>query len=920
MDILFHIHLLLSTPIATFDKAVNDANGSELAANTYHQTTKLILEGQSANFVSNWGKEYNVQGLVSELEQLVLNQSAIEASQLQTAVQQKITGYLKENFVCNDVNSSLLLAIALLQTFIQANYTGPAPNLAFPKMSDRLKQTVLQLLSCSGQPAYELCDYPICLLLSLILVDLLTGDVPNNAESGVAIPIIDRSSLVPFQSICLWWKARAIMCRLSLLHEPAGDAPVVASSIYSSIDLVASILADQVKTLVSENTQRELYTIFYLENAKCSLAINTEHFCLPSLIKAQKLTNFQFVLTGARAKRTKYQSVAHANLVVLAKSDDSLIPTDTDDAKVGNHTDLPQSLDLNHEMLLEKPVFESIGAEPLDQQIYKKSKITDENGFNEDTLLPTALRQENIPILLRELDPNSQPKLNNLDDIQLLLRLYTLRQTSPAKDPLVEIELSALVTRLIFDGQDTDTKDWSIFSRSLWERSIIETTKAKTVERGLLQMQALVEELGLKIKTTSLPTDADAENSSSDNGMTRMKYIHQLPFLPRWNLDATLAEKYMSMGILRSAVEIYERLQMPCEAALCYAAVGDEKEAERILEQKIITNPTDCRAFSILGDIKQDPELWEKAWSLGKYVNAKNSLGKYYFNVKKDNVTALKHLNDSLKQYPLSFETWYFYGCVALEHGNMTVAAEAFSRCVSLEDDHALSWSNLSAAYVELGKLKQAHNCLQKAVKSDSQKNWRIWENYMMVSMKCNEWDDVLLCCQNLLKLKKDNNSMSIIDLPVIEKLVELLITSEYDPENQRLTHFQTSCIDFVCVQLPQVITNEPRCWKLVSKVELWRKRPWAALENVEKAYRSILHNPDLDVDEKVWNDTVDACEDLVAAYESLGEMEGRMGDLVCKDWKYKARSTIKSLMSKGKKTWDGSEGWERLLEMRNDM
>lgn len=121
---------------------------------------------------------------------------------------------------------------------------------------------------------------------------------------------------------------------------------------------------------------------------------------------------------------------------------------------------------------------------------------------------------------------------------------------------------------------------------------------------------------------------------------------------------------------------------------------------------------------------------------------------------------------------------------------------------------------------------------------------------------------------------------------------------------------------------IPSVVTTSGRAWRIVARVELWRKRPWASLDCQEKAYRAVSHNPDLEIDEKVWNETVDACEDLVAAYESLGEMEGKYGpgSLVCKDWKYKARSTIKSLMSKGKNNWENSDGWERLLELRKQL
>ena len=121
---------------------------------------------------------------------------------------------------------------------------------------------------------------------------------------------------------------------------------------------------------------------------------------------------------------------------------------------------------------------------------------------------------------------------------------------------------------------------------------------------------------------------------------------------------------------------------------------------------------------------------------------------------------------------------------------------------------------------------------------------------------------------------------------------------------------------------LPKVITSSARCWRIVARVELWRKRPWAALECHEKAYRVMVHNPELESSETIWNEIVDACEDLVSAFESLGELPGKHGarDLVCKDWKYKARTTVRSLMSKGKDMWEDSPGWERLQNMKRDL
>lgn len=919
MDILLHCHLLL----ASNPSVLNDIGD---VGETPHNVELIshILNGEAYKVIN-----HIVETKFNSLD------TKIDLSSCGDDVKQTvdtINSQLKHLFFYNgyEIDLPLLFAIALLQTFIQNNYTGPSAPLDDSFISKMFvineqinKNTVnSQLISCLtvlGQPAYELVDNPEFLVLSLLLLEQITMEpslFDNNVDTEITLPNISPTETSSLLAIAHWWRARALLTHLSILPEPSGNHPAVASSILSSIDLVHAIVKSLPKN-VNDFFKRQLYTVFYLENVKCSLTINTEHLCLPTLTKLQKLTDFQFVLTGARAKRTKFQQVSHAGLIILAKSsEDSYFDTNDQSAVA------PESFELNSDLLLEKPHFESIGSEPLDEQIIKRQKLDENAGIENDKLLPIALRQEYIPTDLQNLDPNNQPHLSNYDTLQLLLRLYTIKQTTPARDPLVEEELAALLTRIIYQE---GANNWTIFSRALWERSILETNKAKTVERGLLQMQSLVEELGLKIQTRLIP---EAKDKESNSPLPRLKYIHQLPFIPRWELDASLAEKYMSMGILKSAVEIYERLHMYCETALCYAAVGQEAEAERVLSDRINKNSRDARALSILGDLRQDPTLWEKSWDIGRYVNAKNSLAKYYYNppaesgLTRDYNVVLKHLNDSLRQYSLNFNTWYFYGCVALECEKMDVAAEAFSRCVALDDSHAMSWSNLSAAYVHQGKLKEAFSCLKRASTSDSQKNWRIWENYMIVAAKLNEWNDVLLACKQLVQIKRDRSGEGSIDLPVVEKLVEILVSSDYDPEESNLSYFQRSCIEFVCVTIPSVVTTSGRAWRLVARVELWRKRPWASLDCHEKAYRAVCHNPDLEIDEKIWNETVDACENLVAAYESLGEMEGKYGpgSLVCKDWKYKARSTIKSLMSKGKNNWEGSDGWEKLLEIRKQL
>ena len=908
MELLLQAHVL----VASNADVLKDLQGQD------------SLDVKYATYLLNGSSELVILDVLQQLNQKIDLNNISNSKEFIDLTRSFLQTYFKK-----DNTTSLYFAIALLQAFIQNNYTGPFIETDFFNLfysasneeNNEYRTFLIQSLTILGQPAYEMLSNPECLIISLLMFEILTDSISlfnySYDNDELKLPEI-KNGTNGLPAITSWWRSRALLAHLSVIPEPTGNQPSVAASIMSSIEIAHSIV-NNLPTEVHESFKKQIYSTYYLENVKTSLAINTEHLCLPSLTKVKKLTDFNFVLTGARARRTKFQETGHSGLIILAESSNKDISSND----ITNSSN-PENFELESDLLLEKPIFDSIGSEPLDEQIIKRQKIDpeseDNNGIDEDRILPMAIRQEYIPKSLQDLDPNEQPELSNLDVIQLLLRVYVIRQTSPARDPLVEEELSAIVSRIIYQKGHAN---WTLFSRSLWERSILETNKAKTVERGLLQMQSLVEELGLKIQTRMIPQNEDEVNNSS---ATRLKYIHQLPFIPRWELDANLAEKYMSLGVLRSAVEIYDRLHMWCEAALCYAAVGDEKQADEILTKRLQEFPDDARAYSILGDIRQDPTLWEKSWAVGKYVNAKNSLARYYYrppkdsSITKDYNVVLGHLNDSLRQYPLSFDTWYFYGCVALECNKLNVASEAFSRCVSLDDTHSMAWSNLSASYIQQDKMKEAYSCLKRAVGFDSQKNWRIWENFMIVSFRLNEWNDVLTACKQLVSIKRDKQGEGSVDMPVVEKLVELLICTEYSDDKQ--DYFQRNCIEFMCVTLPSLITTNDRLWKLVAKVELWRKRPWAALDCHEKAYRVTLHNPAVDTEESAWNETVDACEDLVAAYESLGEREGKYGEgsLVCKDWKYKARSTIKALVSKGKGRWDGTDGWERLMEARSQL
>lgn len=844
------------------------------------------------------------------------------------------------SYICNSVSTleAQFIAISLLQIFIQSNFCGPqrpfsSVDLGFSgDVTQQLQRESIELLTLEGQSAYDFVVEPYILVLSLFLFERLTaslhllllGDGPIATEEVLAhasafVEKISQTNSEELASLS-WWRSRALQVHLSILSEPVDVLASLSSVLLQQPALNALLPADSEE---NSNISKTLQIAFALENARNAVHAQTEHLAEPFLASSAALSQLQFVLTGAKAKRTKFQSFLTSSLVLLAKSQmDEFCSEHSEDSA-------PQTYDLNSDLLLERPQYESLefNEKESDAQDTKKIKLDGDLSHlvpDKEPLLPITMHAEDMPIALRALDPNNQPPLVNYDVIQLLLRLIIIKQTSPSGNAMIEEELLAVVNRIIYSSQGNN--NWAIFGRALWERSLLETSKARTVERGILQMTSLVEEAGIHIKTRAIP---QLKEINPADVQSRLRYMHQLPLMGHWKMDAKLAEKYMALGVIKSAIDIYERLNMFTEAALCYAAVDEEQQAEKILLERIASHPKDARAISILGDIRQDPQLWEKAWEIGHYAKAKASLSKFYYKppvhtgLSKNLQLALEHMHDCLTASPLSYENWFFYGCCGLESGNHEIAAEAFTRCVALDDTNAHAWSNLASALLKLDKTKQAFTALKRALQQGegAKRSWRIFENYLLVAAKLGEWNDVLHASKELLKIRKDEGNEASLDVQVLEKLVQILVEEPY-PVEQRLSHFQLSCVEFICTMVPSVTNHNARIWRLVGKVEIWQGKPWAALDCAEKAYRATSLRPDLDTLEEAWNEAVEACSDLVSAYESLGELPGKhnAGDLVCKDWKYKARSSVRSLMSKGKQMWEDSTGWNTLQNLKEEL
>lgn len=830
------------------------------------------------------------------------------------------------------LNRLLAVGIAALESFIQSNVTGPplsfSPEDIFLPQAIRnnlvkpecFSATAIAYLGVDGETVYHLVPHAILLVVAKTVLNIPT--LTNDPEA----PTTTR-----------WWRMRVNFLHQKLLSNPTAT---LHNLIYDDLDVLVRM--DSRSSLARAK--------FLIEKAAVDIYFGYEEKAWEALTTAAGLTGLKFVLTGVLGKRTKFQQNDLSQLVVLARSVSPIKEVVT--------TERPQSLSLNDDTLLESISFAQVNEDKATTPAYGSS----------------------LPSVLQPLDPGDQPPLHPLDGTILLLFTEAIKNAN-TDTGITREEILPYAERVL-----CHSTNWQVYTHALVIRSRIECHKPRTVERGVFQLQAVVDQI---IAETAMPgksqyniKDIDtvsdtqvflprSEESKSASIQERLRYIYQLSYSTRWELEAELASRWANLGALKTALDVYERLQMWPEVALCWAATDQEEKAREVLRNQLfedggnglarerIPAPHDApRLWCILGDIDKNLAHYERSWVISgkKYARAQRSLGQYYLSVK-DYHNAAAAYTTSLSVNPLNSQSWYTLGCCLLELKRYGEAADAFRRVIGIEEDDAEAWNNLATALLHRDPILQeplidevqplgerydgerqvvnhtdnvftwkqknkrdALGALKRAcqLKRDS---WKIWHNYLIVAAGVvpPSYNEIVIATKNIIQLRKDSVGETAVDSEILEMLVNhvILSTDAYDSTTAGLPKMVINLIEKDVVPL---ITTNARLWKLVARLQLWMRQPKASLEAQEKAWRAISSRFDItNTISGEWETIVEATIDLVDAYQSLGPMENtaqtNAGDRVSKDWQFKARAAVKGVMGRGKQNWVDTKAYHRLAE-----
>lgn len=652
----------------------------------------------------------------------------------------------------------------------------PLKHLSFAKIGYTALEAFLQA-NCTGPPL-DFDSIPV------IIPETYRDEIPRLREEMLKSLSVDGIDVYPLTPrIELFWLAKCVMDNAALAEEGFNGRrarmrinfwhqkllPEVSDTLHNIIYHDASVLDSQMSSrlVYGGAAAHEHMVEFLVERGNIRIYYKDVEAAREDLLRAAKLRDFEFALTGVPGKKTKHQTNDVSQLVVIAKSrDHEPEPYSSRKSSRADGSSRKSSVaERSIRSLSLRPITPGSPNSDMGQMFssmagnISPTAVTQPQNIplNDDTLFENiqfnarphelsdpateiVAEQSHLPINLAFMDPNDQPRLFPMDAIILLAIAESITNTSP-EDGLTREQSLPYAARVLEGG----SSNWSVYSLALLIRSRIEGYQSRTAERALLQLQALVDQVisetsHNKFKApagTNHNTVSDAEpslrevaaailpsGSEEDERSTvaeRMRFIHQVAPPLRWELEAELAARWTQMGGLRTALEIYERLHMTPEVALCLAATDRETEAAALLKKTLFKNPDQemkdgdsvelqspqpseaPRLLCILGDLESQPKYYNLAWSVSgeRYARAKRSLGKYYLK-KRDLVSAVESYEAALRIARQDQGTWFSLGCVFLELQDWQGAVEAFSRVVQLDDRDAQAWSNLAVSLLRL--------------------------------------------------------------------------------------------------------------------------------------------------------------------------------------------------------------------------
>lgn len=623
----------------------------------------------------------------------------LDCNETGSTVKESIRSWVEQraNSSLEDCLRMELLGIASLNLFLQNNYTGPAKEDDFlvginphPVFADKLcdKNAILAELAVDGHWPCPICQHPYFLLLARTIFSTLIGCAEWMGKN-------DSNPIVVGHSSAYRWSARAALAHQRLLQS---STPPI--TLWKEVEQTF----DTIRKSTDSPTA-------WLEWGLAEHYFNRPGTGKASFREAVRASGLQVKVTGAVGKRTKFQSKATAQMVVVAES------TTKD-------------------------------AEQTSDPAIKRQMIE----HSEDGILLERINFEDE-------EKNDRTAQLSIRDQSILLALCLDVKNSNPVDGLTNEEMGAFLARVL-DHHD----DWMVYSTALLERSWLEFERSHARERAILQMQALADQHTNRLTITqstreSIETSAPVQE--------RLRNIHYIVYPPRWAMIQDLAERYAALGIVTSAAELFTEIELWDSVVECYRRAGRTAHAEKVVREHLETQETP-RMWAALGDLTKDPHHYRKAIELskGRFSDAFLALAEHHFDKGELNEAA-NNFEEGLKVQPLNPSAWFRLGAISMQTRSWDRALRAFSEVVMQKPEEGDAWANIAAIHLHNKKPGEAYPALIEALKHQ-RSNWRVWVSKLYTCMDLARYDEAIQACNTLLDLRAQNQVSQ--GVPMIEE------------------------------------------------------------------------------------------------------------------------------------------------------
>ncbi|CAG2054189.1 unnamed protein product [Timema podura] len=360
---------------------------------------------------------------------------------------------------------------------------------------------------------------------------------------------------------------------------------------------------------------------------------------------------------------------------------------------------------------------------------------------------------------------------------------------------------------------------------ALFLRCRLDSSGSRTVERAMMQAQTLV----------------DGIDAAMPSALDRFSHLFVSHLPPRWEVEAELADLFIHLGAINSALDIYLRLEKWEEVISCYTLLKLRHKAAEVIQQELEKRET-VKMWCLLGDATDDVSCYEKAWELSKHKSgrAQRHWAQYHF-ARKEYAESIPHFSKSLSINSLQVTLWLRLGFACLDTENWELCATAYRRYCVLDSENFEAWNNLAKAYVKLGQKPRAWRALQEAVKCNFE-NWRVWDNILAVGMDCGEFSEVIEAYHHLLDLKEKH-----VDTEVLQILVQAVTKDILDSQGIPAGRLRAKLLTLFG-RLTSQVTNNSKVWWLYSQLTASQDEKTHSIlqltvQFLQKAHRSAVQD-----------------------------------------------------------------------------